>query len=36
MFNMVELPPLNRRDDLAEWIARVEEDLMDVIPLLIL
>jgi hypothetical protein len=25
---MVEYPPLNCRDDLAAWIARVEEDLM--------
>ena len=29
-----EFPPLNCRDDLAAWIARVEEDLMkaDVMP----
>lgn len=32
--DMVEFPPLNCRDDLAAWIARVEEDLKtgDVIP----
>lgn len=32
--DMVEFPPLNCKDDLAAWIARVEEDLMtgDVIP----
>lgn len=32
--DMVEFPPLNRREDLPAWIARVEEDLMtgDVIP----
>ena len=32
--DMVEFPPLNCRDDLKAWIARVEEDLMtgDPIP----
>jgi len=30
--NMVKFPQLNCLDDLAAWIARVEEDLMDVIP----
>jgi hypothetical protein len=29
--DMVDFPPLNCRDDLAAWIARVKEDL-DVIP----
>ena len=29
--DMVEFPPLNCRDDLAAWIARVEEDLMTVV-----
>jgi len=28
----MEFPPLNSIDDLPEWIARVEEDLGDVIP----
>ena len=32
--DMIRLPPLNCKDDLGAWIARVEEDLMtiDVIP----
>lgn len=28
----VEFPPLNCREDLAAWIARVEESLRDVVP----
>jgi hypothetical protein len=29
---IMEFPPLNSSDDLPEWIARVEEDIGDVIP----
>jgi hypothetical protein len=30
--DMVEFPPLNCKDDLVAWIARVEEDVGDIIP----